>query len=144
MSIWKLFKNWWTGSPSKKKKKQYPYILGNHLHIELIKATTPKRPKHNALTSDFQLENLSDDISLDERYPLWKKLSSRERDVTALTCLKYTNPQIAARLGLSVDTVRSYLEKVLNKLSLQNKADLRVIFAHWDFSAWERRKDPYR
>jgi len=61
-------------------------------------------------------------------------LSPREQYVTALTCLRYTNPQIAARLGLSVETVRTYLRKALNKLGLQNKADLRVLFASWDFS----------
>lgn len=60
--------------------------------------------------------------------------------MTALTCLRFTNPQIAARLGLSKETVKTYLQKVLNKLGLQSKADLRVVFAGWDFSAWERRK----
>ena len=67
-------------------------------------------------------------------------LSPREQDVTALTCLRFTNPQIAARLGLSKETVRTYLEKVLIRFNLQSKADLRVTFASWDFSEWERRK----
>lgn len=86
--------------------------------------------------------SLAHDSNLDERYKSWDSLSPREQDVTALACLRYTNPQIAARLGLSVGTVRSYLEKALSKLGLQNKADLRVYFAGWDFSEFERRKDP--
>jgi DNA-binding CsgD family transcriptional regulator len=80
----------------------------------------------------------------DERNQFWERLSSRERDVTALTCLSFTNLQIAARLEISTETVKSYLTKVLNKSGLRTKADLRVYFAGWDFSNWERRKDPYR
>jgi len=41
---------------------------------------------------------------------LWDTLSRREQDVTAWACLGYTNRQIAARLGLSTDTVKSYLQ----------------------------------
>jgi len=31
----------------------------------------------------------------------WQALSGREQDVTALACRGYTNPQIAAKLGLN-------------------------------------------
>ena len=144
MSIWQLFKRWRAGSQQKKKKKKYSYIPGNLFQLELTQTTISEKRKQKEQTSDSQDGNLFYDPSSDERYPLWIKLSPRERDVTALTCLKYTNPQIAARLGLSIETVRTYLENALNKLRLQNKADLRVFFAHWDFSEWERRKDPYR
>jgi len=74
----------------------------------------------------------------------WNYLSRRERDVTALTCLGYTNAQMAARFELSIETIKTYVQNVLHKLHLRNKADLRVLFANWDFSDWERRKDLYR
>ena len=144
MSIWQLFKRWRAGSQQKKKKKKYSYIPGNLFQLELTQTTISEKRKQKEQTSDSQDGNLFYDPSSDERYPLWMKLSPRERDVTALTCLKYTNAQIAARLSLSIVTVKTYLEKVLNKLGLQNKADLRVLFVGWDFGEWERRKDPYR
>ena len=144
MSIWQLFKRWRTGSQQKKKKKKYSYVLGDLFHLELTNTAARRKRKQRKRTSDSQAGSLSYDLHPDERYDLWMMLSPREQDVSALTCLKYTNPQIAARLGLSVETVRTYLDNALNKLRLQNKADLRVLFAGWDFSEWERRKDPYR
>jgi DNA-binding CsgD family transcriptional regulator len=139
MSIWQMFKRWQTGLQQKKKKKRYSSILSDLFHRELTQAKTSEKRSHKK-----RIESLSDNANSDELYQGWIKLSPREQDVTALTCLKYTNPQIAARLGLSRGTVRSYLEKVLNKLGLQNKADLRVYFAVWDFSEFERRSDPHR
>jgi DNA-binding CsgD family transcriptional regulator len=136
MSIWRLFKRWRMGPQQKKKK--YSYILRELLHLKLTKTTAQVKRKRKKRASDSQAVSLPYDPNTDERYQLWIMLSPREQEVTALTCLKYTNPQIAARLGLSIETVRTYLEKVLNKFGLDNKADLRVLFAQWDFSEWER------
>jgi DNA-binding CsgD family transcriptional regulator len=66
----------------------------------------------------------------------WQSLTPRERDVVALTCLGYTNRQMAATLGISVETVKTHLANALRKFNLRSKADLRVVLADWDFSAW--------
>lgn len=136
MSIWQFIRNWRTGL--QQKNKTYHYVLGNLLPAELeTSAAQAKRKKSErdlpAVSSPYPLQQ----EDLQQR---WLLLSPREQDVTALTCLRFTNPQIAARLGLSKETVKTYLQKVLNKLGLQSKADLRVTFANWDFSAWERRR----
>jgi DNA-binding CsgD family transcriptional regulator len=125
MSIWKILKQLWMGS--RQEKRKYSQTMGELIHLQ---------------TSNQPAGLLHD--SHDARRRRWDKLSPREKDVTALACLRYTNPQIAARLGISAGTVKSYLERVLSKLGLQNKADLRVYFAAWDFSEFERRKDPHR
>jgi DNA-binding CsgD family transcriptional regulator len=142
MNIWQFFKRWQAGS--RKKKRKYYYTPGNRFHLGLTKATAQEKRKQKERTSDSQPDYLPNDLNSDERYHFWIRLSPREQDVTALTCLRYTNAQIAARLGLSVETVKTYLNNALNKLNFQTKADLRVFFAAWDFSEWERRKDPYR
>jgi DNA-binding CsgD family transcriptional regulator len=67
----------------------------------------------------------------------WQALSMREQDMTALACLGYTNRQIAAKLGISVETVKTHMSSTLYKLNLHSRKQLRVIFAGWDFSAWE-------
>jgi len=126
MSIWKILKQLWMGSQQTKRK--YSYNTENLFDLQ---------PINNAADPAY-------DSKMEERSKLWDSLSRREQDVTALACLRYTNPQIAARLGLSVGTVRSYLEKALSKLRLQDKTDLRVLFVGWDFSEFERRKDPHR
>lgn len=130
MSILRFLKKYWQTKSGRKKKKKYSSTLGGFLQLESTTQHTHKRRFSHSQSEDL-------------RQQLWLHLSPREQDVTALTCLKYTNRQIAARLGLSADTVRTYLVTVVHKLNLDNKADLRVFFAGWDFSEWERR-DPDR
>lgn len=136
MSIWQFFKNWRTGL--QQKNKTYHIVLGNQLPFE------PEDPSPQENRKKIDLDSLAvsppHDLQQDDLHQKWTLLSPREQDVTALTCLRFTNPQIAAHLGLSKETVRTYLQKVLNKFGIQSKADLRVMFAHWDFSAWERRE----
>jgi DNA-binding NarL/FixJ family response regulator len=69
----------------------------------------------------------------------WEALSPREQQVTALICLGYTNPQIAARLMLSLQTVKTHVRNVLYKFDLRSKIELRHLLADWDFSAWRDR-----
>ena len=53
--------------------------------------------------------------------------------VTALTCLGLTNPQIAVRLSLSPETVKTHVRNVLAKFEVNSKDELRHILANWDF-----------
>jgi len=69
-----------------------------------------------------------------ELYDRWLSLSFREQQVIALTCLGYKNDLIAFKLGLSTTTVKSYIQKVCNKLGLHSKTEIRLTFAGWDFS----------
>jgi DNA-binding NarL/FixJ family response regulator len=66
----------------------------------------------------------------------WEKLSRREQEVTALTCLGYTNRQMAARLHVSPDTIKGYVRQALVKWHAHGKDELRVLLAEWDFSEW--------
>jgi DNA-binding NarL/FixJ family response regulator len=66
----------------------------------------------------------------------WESLSPCEKDVTAFTCLWYTDRQIAARLHVSPDTVKGYVRQVLAKFCLHSKDELRMLLCNWDFSEW--------
>ncbi len=66
----------------------------------------------------------------------WRGLSEREQQVTALICLGFTNRQIAARLVISPETVKSHVSRVLLKFGLRARTELRRTLADWDFSAW--------
>ena len=137
MSIWQRFKRWRKGL---QKKKKYHSTLGNSFEFEVTNFLTQENQNNTKLYS--KTVSLSHNLQHDPLYQSWIMLSPREQDVTALTCLKYTDKQIAARLGLSIETIRTYLYRIYKKLNVTTKADLRVIFGTWDFSAWERRKDP--
>jgi DNA-binding CsgD family transcriptional regulator len=70
------------------------------------------------------------------RSTCWDGLSPREQQTAALICLDCTNRQIAAGLGISPTTAKSYVRNVLRKFGLKSKAELRRELAGWDFSAW--------
>jgi DNA-binding NarL/FixJ family response regulator len=66
----------------------------------------------------------------------WHKLTLREQEVTALVCLKLSNQEIAERLVLSPETVKTHMRRILQKLDLHSQTELRLIYADWDFSQW--------
>jgi DNA-binding NarL/FixJ family response regulator len=86
--------------------------------------------------ADLLTAGLADMQAADELKQRWATLTPREQDVAALACLGYTNRQIAARLSLSPETVKSHVHMALVKLQVRCKEDLRLLFAGWDFSAW--------
>lgn len=51
-----------------------------------------------------------------------EQLTQREQEILLLVAQGYTNPEIAAELGLSVDTVHTHVCNILNKLGLANRA----------------------
>ena len=69
-------------------------------------------------------------------WKIWETLTPRECDITALTCLGYTNPQMASRLGIGIETVKTHVANTLRKFNLHSKADLRRNLANWDFNSW--------
>lgn len=54
----------------------------------------------------------------------WSSLTPAERNVADLVARGLTNPEIAARLGVSAGTVKGHVSSVLRKLSLRTRAEL--------------------
>jgi DNA-binding CsgD family transcriptional regulator len=71
----------------------------------------------------------------DKYEDIWTSLSSREQQVTALTCLGYRSHEIAGALGISYETVRTHSKHVYAKFGLNRKA-LRLTLERWNFEAW--------
>lgn len=67
----------------------------------------------------------------------WERLTRREQQVAVLVCLKSSNVEIAERLQISPETVRSHLRSAMRKFKVRSKTDLLLALADWDFSAWE-------
>jgi len=134
MVIRRLLKRLGLGLDSSPRK----YALDVSLHPLLESLAEQEQLLPGEIASDLVNEALSQrqlDADLVKR---WQSLSPREQQIAALTCLGYTNPQIAARLGLAVETVRTHTRNVQIKFNVNSKADLRLLLAAWDFSNFEQ------
>lgn len=74
----------------------------------------------------------------EELWSRWQSLTVREQEVAALICLRYTTHQIAGRLIISPETVKSHVRHLTLKFGVRNRNELRRVLDRWDFSAWEK------
>ena len=74
----------------------------------------------------------------DENVRLWESLSTRQQQVAALVCLKYTNDEIAAKLYISPYTVKTHVSNILHKFNVSGRHQLAHILRKWDFSSYDR------
>jgi DNA-binding CsgD family transcriptional regulator len=104
------------------------------------RADREKRPLEQ-FQAELLAAGLADLQTSDALKHFWDRLSHREQQVTALTCLGYTNRQMAARLNISPETVKSHMRQALVKFHAHSKHELRILLAEWDFSGWGKRQE---
>lgn len=137
MSIWDRFL-YLIGLRTTPGPRTYRFDASDSLQVTLSTiAQDEGRPEHE-LIPELLNAGLTQYTSQERLWRRWEALSAREKDVVALVCLEYTNNQIAARLNISPDTVKARLGNVFRKFGVHKRSDLRLLLAHWDFSAWER------
>jgi DNA-binding CsgD family transcriptional regulator len=81
---------------------------------------------------------LRDHQAQGENWQRWQSLTPREQEVIALICLNYTTRQIAAKLHISPETVKTHAEHILIKFDAPDRKNLRLMLSGWDFSGWDR------
>jgi len=59
------------------------------------------------------------------------QLSPREQEVLACIASGLGNKEVAARLGISRSTVKGYLESILQKLQVPNRAAAAALWAKY-------------
>ena len=67
-------------------------------------------------------------------YPAWYLLTYREKQVTALVCDNFGTKEIAAKLILSPETVKSHVCHILNKFNVHTRLDLQNILEEYSSS----------
>jgi DNA-binding NarL/FixJ family response regulator len=100
-------------------------------------AQREQRPT-SEMISEVIANGLDQRFSQEDLIKRWQSLSPREQEVAALASLCYTNRQIAARLLISAETVKTHLRNALIKFNLHSRSELSLLLSKWDFSAWER------
>ncbi|HNB50723.1 MAG TPA: helix-turn-helix transcriptional regulator [Anaerolineales bacterium] len=73
----------------------------------------------------------------DEKLAKWNALSFREQQVTALACRGYLNEDIAQKLIISPNTVKTHIRNIQYKFNVRSKVELKELFQGWDFSEFD-------
>ena len=135
MSIWHVFKNIFRPEISSTTRRSFALdgeLLLSLERLALYRGSTPRQLAADLLARELQSVEVER-----ETWQKWQSLTEREQQVAALVCLQYRTSQIAARLQIAQETVRSHVHNILNKLELTNRIALRQLLADWDFSNWE-------
>ena len=122
--------------PIRRGPRQRYFALEDSLHTALEQRANQEQRPAQEIQAELVaagLAHLQTDDWLKER---WGRLSPREQEMTALTCLHYTNRQMAGYLNISVETVKTHMTNILVKFGLHSKAELREALSIWNFSEW--------
>ena len=110
--------------------------LNQHLSLALIQLAEEEEQPLNEIGQKMLSFALQHRQEAAKNLKTWRSLTPREREITALACLSYTNKEIAEQLVISPATVKTHLRNAKRKFGLRSKLELRKILADWDFSQW--------
>jgi len=88
------------------------------------------------VTSELLSVALKQRSEAETNLEIWGALSPREQQVAALASMGLTNRQIARRLVISPETVKSHMRNILRKFDLHSKLELQQALDGWDFTSW--------
>jgi DNA-binding CsgD family transcriptional regulator len=133
MSLWKRLLRALGYEP----KAHLTFALDQSAFRALRRAADEEQRLPAELASDLLSSALARREAALENLHTWRALTPRQREVSALVCLNYTNRQIAARLRISPETVKTHVYNTLLKFNLRRRTELQQLLADWDFSAWD-------
>ncbi len=111
------------------------------IHPDLLAALTEIAVQDNSsvhvVVNDLLGFALAERQSSHASLEIWYQLTQREREVAALVWFGLTNKEIAARMVISVHTVKAHMRNVLAKFGVRSKEELRNALTGLDFSEWE-------
>ena len=135
MSIWRKMLSLVGLRPISAPRK---YGLTESMQVTLTTLSQHDGRPEEELIQDLLAAGLTHYYSSDELWKKWESLSPREQEVAAHVCLGDTNKQIAQKLSISPETVKSHVRNVLIKFNLGSRSELRLSLHEWDFSSWEK------
>jgi DNA-binding NarL/FixJ family response regulator len=118
------------------------YQMDEQLHSLIVDLAQREQRTEEEIHASLLAEALARHDTSQNQWDGWRSLTQREQEVTALTCLGYTNTEIAFRLGISPTTIKTHMRNILTKFQMHSKAELRIALHEWDFREWDH--DPHR
>jgi DNA-binding CsgD family transcriptional regulator len=137
-----FFKRFFSGKKKKGEDSARRYSLDETL-IDIVSDMAARQGRSEEEIVDELMKSGLNQQGLEDRlWECWESLTAKEKQTTALTCLGYTNRQIAYLLNVSPETIKARLRTVsykfsLHKFQVRTKSDLRLLLESWDFSRWD-------
>ena len=113
------------------------YRFEDDLAWELQSIAESEQRSEEQVAADLLAFAIAYRLDIKNKLDDWERLTRREQQIAGLVCLKSSNAEIAERLKISPETVRSHLRSAMRKFKVRSKTDLLLALADWDFSAWE-------
>ncbi len=111
------------------------FLHDEQVVVKIKEIATDQRRAEQEVYDDIIKAGIQALKDKDHYIVIWDSLSHREKQVTALTCLGYSSYEMADKLSISYDTVRTHSKHVYNKFGLKRK-ELRLALQGWDFQEW--------
>jgi DNA-binding NarL/FixJ family response regulator len=125
-----------------REQASHRYELDEEFHNMVMELAQQEQRSEQDVHADLLAAAFAQRSTSQDLWGRWQSLSRREQEVAALTCLGYTNDEIASRLGISHTTIKTHIRNILTKFQLHGKAELRMVLQEWDFRDWDR--SPYK
>lgn len=113
------------------KKRRYLIDVGEIEYLCVLAENEGRRPEE--LAREMLNHSIKRFRQQEQNWARWQRLSPREQQVCALICQNLTTPQIARRLGISVNTVDTHADNALKKFGAANRTILRSQLFGWEF-----------
>ncbi len=120
MSLRRLFEKLFHPPPQSRQ-----FNLDEHVLVSLEMLAQHRQSTPQAVAADLvqqAIETIQDDSAA---WDCWLTLTPREQEVAAYICQGYTSRQIAEKLNIANETVRTHARKVLTKFGTANRQILR-------------------
>jgi len=119
------------------RRKSSPNLL-LHARGDLMAMLNELAYERGINMEDLAMEMLGKEIikqyqSTNSNIQNWESLSERQQEVAALACLGNTNAEIAEKLDISLETVKTHMKVILRKFKVRGRHQLRYILRKWDF-----------
>jgi DNA-binding CsgD family transcriptional regulator len=112
------------------------FEISESLHSTLVTLAQHEGRPENEFANELLAAGLTQYFSKDELYQKWESLTPREKEVTAMLCLGYTNRQAAARMSISSETVKFHARNLFEKFGVKSRSQLQQLLSNWDWSPW--------
>jgi DNA-binding CsgD family transcriptional regulator len=117
-----------------------PYQFDKDLNQMLVSLARQENCSPSEMASKLLLFAIGERKRMHLANKKWQKLSLREQELAAYICRGDTNQEIAFKLGISTETVKTHVRNILGKFELHRKHDLRIAMEGWDFSKWYKKQ----